>query len=100
MKSRDIVDWYNDLVPTMNRLLKDGIYVWEFHGSSSGYGFRAIFDDYFIRVFVSYGSEEEDCEYCIYKKTKQGNILCGETIAEAYTRDYKKVYDIVKGFID
>ena len=99
MKSRTIYDWYNALVPTMNLLSEKNIRIWEFHDDQRGYGFNAILDDFFIRVFIAFDIDD-NTEYVITKETMTGNILCGKQLDCVETKDANKVFDIINDLIE
>lgn len=98
----NIIKSYNDIVPTMNKLLKEGHDIWEFSDIYRGYGFNAILDKKWIRVWISY-EDDKDNIYYINAYEKKSNVLdefnCKELGAK-WTRDSSKVYDLVKELMD
>lgn len=99
---KTIIDSYNELVPIMNKLAKEGKDLWEFHDSSSGYGFKLIEEKFYIetRVATNYGDEESS--FTIVKRERNGNIfsILDKDIANVYTIGKARVYDIIKGMLE
>ena len=91
---------YNALIPTMEKLDKEGFNIWEFHNAQQGFGFNVILKNEFIRVFIiqiSYDTKE--CDIIITKNEKTNNILLGKEIERTETKDYKEVYSIIKKLV-
>ena len=101
MKNERIIDNYNQLVPTMNKLLDDDIDIWEHHDKYMGYGFKAISKNKWVEVSIFCNIEEPN-EFCISCYERNGNCFCpisNKELGTKHTTNFEEVYDIVKDFL-
>ena len=97
-----IVDSYNDIVDTMNELIKDGYDVWAFHNDMQGFGFNLILDKKFIYLHIGGGFDDQPNTYYISSHEKKSNILdpfCSKQLGERETSNYKEVKKLVLSLI-
>ena len=92
-----LIKGYNKLVPLMNKLSKEGYDIWENHDKLSGYGFKVILKDSFIKVFININDyENQVISYYMEHCEKTGNILLGKTKTSGETLDVSGVEDFIK----
>lgn len=93
------IDSYNELVPTMNRLLKEDKEIWEFHGSLSGFGFKVIEEKTYVEVRVTTDYGAKVSSFSITKYKRKGNVfntVSDKELDSKETSNYKEVYSIIK----
>ena len=98
MKDERIVDNYNSLVPTMNKLVQEGEDIWEFHNISQGYGFMVIREDKWINVSISHNYSEPN-EFFISSYEREGNCFCivsNKQLGRRRTTNFEEVYSLIK----
>ena len=93
------IDSYNELVPTMNKLLKEDKEIWVFHGSLSGFGFRVIEKEVYIEVIVTTDYGAKVSSFSITKYKRKGNVffdtISYKELDSKKTSNYKEVYSII-----
>lgn len=100
--AKTIIDSYNELVPTMNKLAEEGHNIWEFHSSAQGFGFKVIEDKIWIEVLVGGEYASQNCKFYINKYKKEGNILCSflnKELDNKITDKPLEVFNIIKGLL-
>lgn len=99
---KTLVDSYNELVPTMNKLVKanNNIDIWEFHDSYRGYGFKVIEKDFYIEVRVTTNYGDNESSYSIAKFKRDGNIFDtfkDKELARVELTGASKVFETING---
>lgn len=93
----NLIDTYNALVPTMNKLAKEGYDLWPFHDGWSGFGFKVIMDKTWIEVRIY---ESDEISAYLYKRN--GNVfdsISNKLLKSENTSDTKDVYTIIKRLV-
>lgn len=101
MKNERIIESYNQLVPTMNKLLDDGIDIWEHHDKYSGYGFQAITKNKWVEVsiIVNFTTPNNFVVCCYERNGNCFDFLSNKKLGRKATTNHEEVYDIVKDFL-
>lgn len=98
MEKERLIDNYNSLVPTMNKLQQDGLDIWEEHDNMSGYGFKAIGEKKWIQVSIHhYFNEPNKFVVCCYeRKGNYFDFISNKLLGRKDTQNYEQVYEIIK----
>ena len=83
------------------KLSCQGFNIWENDEHYQGVGFKVIFDDFWVNVWVSFNFSEPNKVY-VTKHERDGNIFdCfkDKTLAKKDTQDFSTLYDLIQSII-